>query len=184
LQFVQIGFYGPIKDQDTMFQAFAIIAEKIACHLTLLGERFDSAQAQQMLVDLKIKDKVTVAGYVKNNELKMYLDKSHILLHTALFESGCAVIQEAMASGVVVCGTQVGLLHDIGSQYALIVPPQNPKALGLSVIKLVNDPDLYESISTEAHKWIMQNDAAWSYEKYLNFFNEVIHKKRLMLLKN
>lgn len=176
VQFIQIGFYGPIKDQDTMFRAFSIIAKTIDAHLTVVGDGFDVPPVRQLVKELGITERITFTGYIKNSELADYLQRAHILLHTALFETGCAVIQEAMASGVAVCGTQVGLLDDIGDKYAVSVPPGDAKTLAEKAIMLVNNPSLYKSITREAHHWILQYDTVWAYENYLTFFRNVIKK--------
>jgi glycosyltransferase involved in cell wall biosynthesis len=178
VQFIQIGFYGPIKDQDTMFAGFARIAEKIDCHLTVVGDGFDIPKVRQMIQSLGIADKVAFAGYVRNADLTTRLSNAHILLHTALFETGCAVIQEAMASGVAVCGTQVGILDDIGDKYAAMFQPGDAEGLAEEALKLVSDPDFFESITSEAHQWIVKHDAKWAYENYLAFFTEIIKKER------
>ena len=177
VQFIQIAFYSPIKDQDTMFVGFARIAEKIDCHLTVVGDGFDNPKVHQMIHSLGIADKITFTGYVQNVDLTTLLSNAHILLHTALFETGCAVIQEAMASGVAVCGTRVGILDDIGEKYAVMFTPGDAEGLAEKALELVNDPDLFESVTREAHQWIVKHDARWAYEKYLAFFNALIEKK-------
>ena len=97
-----------------MFRAFAKVAQKIDCHLTVIGEGFNIDKVREMMKDLRIDDHVTFTGSVSQSQLPQYLRKAHILLHTARFETGCAVIQEAMSSGVAVVGTRVGILSDIG----------------------------------------------------------------------
>ncbi len=178
VQFIQIAFYSALKDQDTMFAAFAKIAQKIACNLTVIGEGFNVPKVQQMMIDLKISDKVTFTGYIKNQELQIYLNNAHILLHTARFETGCAVIQEAMASGVAVCGTKVGILFDIGEQYAVIVPPGDVDQLAEKILQLVRDPQAYHRIKSNAYAWITQFDAEWSYKNYLSFFEAILSGTR------
>jgi glycosyltransferase involved in cell wall biosynthesis len=177
VQFIHIAFYSPIKDQDTMFAAFAKVAEQIDCHLTVIGNNFDVPHVHNLLKDLHITHKVTFTGFVKNNELTNYFDTAHILLHTARFETGCAVIQEAMASGVAVAGTRVGLLSDIGDNYAVIVPPRDFMQLAEKILQLVNDPALYARITKEAYDWITTHDAEWSYSNYSSFIKEVLRIK-------
>jgi glycosyltransferase involved in cell wall biosynthesis len=178
VQFIQIAFYSPIKDQDTMFAAFAKVVEQIDCHLTVIGNNFDVPKVHKLLSDLNITDKVTFTGFVKNSELFKYLDAAHILLHTARFETGCAVIQEAMASGVAVGGTRVGLLSDIGDDYAIIVPPGDSMQLAKKIIQLVNDPTLYASITKDAYNWITTHDAEWSYRNYRSFIEGVLSRNK------
>ena len=97
----------------------------------------------QLLKELGIQEHVTFTGELGQSDLPKYFDNAHILLHTARFETGCAVIQEAMASGVAVCGTEVGILADIGERYALMVHPQDSEGLAEKIISLVNNPQLY-----------------------------------------
>ena len=129
-----------------------------------------------LMLELKITNKVTFTGFVKNDELHRYLNSAHILLHTALFETGCAVIQEAMASGVVVVGTDVGILADIGDEYAVIVPPGEALKLAEKTLHLVHDPVLYQEISKAAYRWITTYNAVWSYKNYKAFIEEVRRK--------
>jgi len=177
IQFIQIAFYSALKDQDTLFAAFSKVAQKIPCHLTVVGEGFNVPKVHALMKDLKIADKVTFTGFVENDALPRYLNNSHILLHTALFETGCAVIQEAMASGVVVAGTNVGILSDIGDEYAVIVPPRNAEHLAEKIVELVHDPARYEKIRDTAYQFISTYGEEWSYRNYRDFVATVIENK-------
>jgi glycosyltransferase involved in cell wall biosynthesis len=178
VQFIQIGFYGPVKDQDTMFEAFAKVSEEIDCRLVVIGAGFNIPKAYDLVNKLRIAEKVTFAGIVSQAELPRFFSRAHILLHTARFETGCAVVQEAMASGVAVCGTNVGLLADIGEDYAVIVPPQNPTLLANEILKLVYDNARYEFITANAFRWITQYDASWAAENYHRFIKRFISEER------
>ncbi len=176
VQFIHIAFYTPVKDQDTMFKAFAQVAEKIKCHLTVVGDGFDNPKIHLMMKDMNLNDKVSFTGPLPYSEIPQLFSNAHILLHTALFETGCAVIQEAMASGVAVCGTNVGILSDIGDRYAVIVPKQNAKLLAERILNLVNNPTRYYQITKDAHEWITQYDAKWSANIYRLFMEEILIK--------
>ena len=126
-----------------------------------------------MVKDLKIADKITFTGLVSQSDLPKYYHKAHIMLHTARYETGCAVIQEAMASGVVVCGTEVGLLSDIGEQYAVIVPPEDAHQLAERILQLVNDPIYYQQLRDEAYQWITKYDSIWSYKNYRQLIDTI-----------
>jgi glycosyltransferase involved in cell wall biosynthesis len=174
VQFIHIAYYSPIKDQDTMFKAFAKVARAIDCRLTVIGSGYDVPAVPVLLKNLDIQDKVVFTGLVMQSDLPQYFDNAHILLHPARFETGCAVIQEAMASGVAVCGTEVGLLADIGDRYAVIVPPQDADLLAEKILALVGNPQDYSTITHEAYQWITKYDAVWSYQNYLNFIEEML----------
>jgi glycosyltransferase involved in cell wall biosynthesis len=169
VEFIHIASYAPVKDQDTMFQAFAIVAEDIECHLTVVGDGYEVLSIQQLLTRLGIRDLVTFAGAVDHSLLPNYFSKAHILVNSARFDAGSFIIQEAMASGVAVCGTRVGILADIGERYAGIVSPQNPGQMAERMLQLVRDPIYYQRIVNEAYHWITKYDANWSAQKYQRY---------------
>jgi glycosyltransferase involved in cell wall biosynthesis len=174
IQFVQIGFFSLIKDQHTLFRTFALVAEQIDCHLTVIGDGFDNDEVRQLVNSLKIEKNVTFTGYIRNDDLPEKLKGMHILLHTAIFETGCGVIQEAMASGIVVAGTKVGILYDIGEQFAVMAPVRRPELLAKEIIDLVNNPNRYKTLADTAHDFIATYDCVWAYKNYRRFIHKVI----------
>lgn len=171
VQFIHVAYYSPIKDQDTMFSALAAVSKKVDCHLTVIGSGYHNSDVKDKLDRLDISGLVTFVGEVDQSEVPRYFQDAHILLHPARFETGCAVIQEAMASGVAVCGTRVGILSDIGDSYAMIAPPKDPGQLADKIMELISNPDLYETITANAHKWITTYDSMWSFENYKRFID-------------
>ena len=41
VEFIHVGYYSRVKDQDTMFSAFASVAQVINCHFTVIGEGYN-----------------------------------------------------------------------------------------------------------------------------------------------
>jgi glycosyltransferase involved in cell wall biosynthesis len=177
VQFIHIAYYSVVKDQDTMFRAFAEVARYIPCHLTVIGEGYSIPKVKGMMTDLNIDEKVTFTGLLSQQEVANCFDKAHILLHPALYETGCAVIQEAMASGVGVCGTEVGLLSDIGDRYAMIVQPQAATELAQVMLTLVNDPQRYSQMTLDAYEWINSHDVEWATANYRIFIKNIIEEE-------
>lgn len=178
IQFIHIAYYSPIKDQDTMFAAFAEVSKVIDCHLTVIGHGYNIPKVHAMLEALQISNQVTFKGEIDQAEIPEHFQDSHILLHAARFETGCAVIQEAMASGVAVCGTRVGILSDIGDTYAMIANPKDPADLASKILRLVNDRALYEKITANAYEWIKTYDSIWSFRKYQLFMEAMLKGKQ------
>ena len=177
VRFIHIAYYSPIKDQDTMFRAFSTVAREIDCHLTVIGEGYDGVKVRTLLNELQITDRVTFTGTIEQSQIPEYLASSHILLHTARFETGCAVIQEAMSSGVAVAGTRVGILDDIGDGYAISVPVGDDEQLSAKILALINDDLLYDRIRKKSYQWISKHDAVWAYENYRNFLTGVVSRR-------
>ena len=176
VQFIHIAFYGPVKDQKTMFEAFAKVAHDIDCHLTVIGDGFNTRNVQRLIHDLDIVSKVTFTGFLAQPDILPHLDRAHILLHTSLFEAGCAAVQEAMASGVAVCGTEVGVLADIGSQYCSTVQPGDKDGLALKILELVRDDARYQQMTKDAFQLIKSYDAVWAAENYRQYIHRILEQ--------
>jgi len=169
---LHIASFQPVKDQETLFRAFAKIAKQVESRLTVVGHGFDVPAVRQMLIDLGIETKVDFTGEVKHEEIVGHFAKAHILLHTSRYESLCGVVQEAMASGVPVCGTDVGILADLGDPFAVVVPPHNPDELANRTLSLVNDADRYDRMQKLAREYIVNHDADWAVKQYKELFEK------------
>jgi glycosyltransferase involved in cell wall biosynthesis len=176
VKFLHIAYYSPIKDQDMMFSTFARISQMMKAELKVIGDGYNIPRVREMLKRLNIEDKVIFTGEIDQFEIPCHFKSSHILFHTARFETGCAVIQEAMASGVAVCGTRVGILADIGDDFAVIVPVGDDEQLAVRTLQLIHDPAWYDRITTNAYQWITTYDSVWSYNNYKNFLSKIIAK--------
>jgi glycosyltransferase involved in cell wall biosynthesis len=172
VKFIHVSYYHPVKDQATLFRAFAKIASVIDCELTVIGNGFDNARVRGMLKDLNILHRVFFKGQVMNKDLPVYFSAAHLMLHTSLYESECIVALEAMASGIPVCSTRVGILADLGDESAVLVPPGDAEALAENTIELINNPLRYSTIQQKAYEWIIAHDARWSAEKYAATFRK------------
>ena len=178
VQFIHIAYYSKVKDQNTMFASFAEISKKIDCHLTVIGGGFDSPEAQSIIDQLEIAHKITFKGQLDQSQIPRQFENMHILIHASRFEGSCAVVQEAMASGVAVCGTPVGILGDLGDDFGVIVRPQDSADLTAKILRLVSDPVSFDQITENAYKYIINHEAAWSYLQHKKYFKELLAKRR------
>ena len=174
VEFIHVAYYNPVKGQDEMFRAFALVAQHVDCRLTVIGDGYQNDQLKELLEDLRIADKVLLKGLIHQSEIPMCFEKAHILLHMARFETGCAVIQEAMASGVAVCGTRVGILYDIGDQYAAIVAVDNVPEMAEKMLRLVREEKYFEALTDHAYRWITEFDNVWSAEQYKHAIDRML----------
>lgn len=177
VRFIHVAYYHPIKDQTTLFTAFARIAAEIPARLVVVGAGFEAADVLRMLNELNIADKVSCVGNIPQVELPRYYADAHIMLHTSRFEAQGTVTLEAMASGVVVCATDVGGLAGIDRSYAITVPPKDAEQLAKKTIALIHDPLRYKKMQSAALDWVKQYDADLTAEKYRMFFEAVANQK-------
>lgn len=179
VQFLHIAYLSPIKDQETMFKTFSIISKSVACRLTVIGDGYDIPRVRQLLETLNIDGLVDFEGAIAQEKIPFYFQRTHILLHTSRFEGSCAVVEEAMTSGVAVCGTAVGMLADVGVRLAVVAAPGDAEALAERTLRLIADPLRYSTLCREARQYVLAYNADWAAENYHRFIGSIISKKSI-----
>jgi glycosyltransferase involved in cell wall biosynthesis len=157
-----------------MFRSFAEVSKSIDCRLTVIGGGYDTLEVKAMIHKLDIEDRVNFKGQINHSEVPTHFDNKHILIHPSHFEGAGAVVQEAMASGVAVCGTPVGILADIEEEVAVTFQPGNNVELASKILEMVNNPQLLEKITNNAYNYITTYDAAWSYRCNRDYFYNLL----------
>lgn len=111
-------------------------------------------QLQTLIESLNLADKIILSGSVPKREVPKWLNKGDIFINTTNFDNTPVSVLEAMASGLCVVSTNVGgipyLLKD--GHDALLVPPEDPKAMASAVRRILTDPGLAERLSANGRK--------------------------------
>jgi glycosyltransferase involved in cell wall biosynthesis len=163
--FIHVANLTEVKDQETLIKVFKIISEKLICRLTIIGDDFLQNKIQKLVQDLELKN-VLFVGAVPHQELNKYLADSHFMLHTSLHEAQAVVINEAMSSGVVVCGTRVGLIYDLTDDLCISTDCGDYTTLAEKILELISDKEGIEKMRTSAYNWSVNHSASWTYELY------------------
>jgi len=161
VQFLHIANLNYVKDQDTLLRAFKIISDNVSSRLTVIGEGVLEESIKALATELELADKVQFKGLMPYEELPNQYKVADLLLHTSLSEGQSEVVTEAMSCGVVVCGTRVGLMHDLPT-CCISVPVEEYEALAKEVLKLLNEPERIKKIREDAHTWALSHSTEWT----------------------
>ena len=170
VQFLHIANLHPVKDQETLLKAFKIISDKISAHLTIIGEGVSADLVRNQIAQLELQHQVTVLGLLPYEDLPGYYKNADVLLHTSRSEGQSEVVTEAMSCGVLVCGTQVGLLYDL-PDCCLSVPVGDFEALGNGVLKLLSNPQQVRAIRSNAQAWSKVHSIHWTVGKIKEIYD-------------
>jgi glycosyltransferase involved in cell wall biosynthesis len=177
LKIINVSYLNPVKDQETLLKAFAAITESIDSVLMHVGEDLSHGEVQQMVQELGLKNKVKFIGSVPNDDLPQYYHQADILLHTSRYESQAIVVNEAMACGLLVCGTHVGIMADLANTCCLTVKPGDAKALAQTVLKLIEAPVQIERLRQNAYQWSLQHSLEWTAERHEAIYQNLLQKR-------
>lgn len=133
---VRIGWVGrlsPEKGADVLLDAFALLPDGLAS-LSVLGDGDALSGLKRRGEALGVADRITWHGAVP--EAATLLPAFDVLVLSSRTEGTPMILFEAIAAGVPVVATQVGGVPDVVSPTeALLVPPEDPAALGAAVRK-------------------------------------------------
>jgi glycosyltransferase involved in cell wall biosynthesis len=170
IRFLHIANLSPVKDQITLLRAFKIISDQIPSILTVIGEGVLERAIKALTLELNLQNKIIFKGLMPYVELPPQYQLADILLHTSLSEGQSEVVTEAMSSGVVVCGTRVGLLFDL-PECCISVPVGDYKELAHQIIRLLNEPTRIVEVRNNAKRWATGHSIDWTISKLKELYH-------------
>ena len=96
-----------------------------------------------------------------------------MMLHTSLYEGQGIVIAEAAMCGVLIAGTSVGLISDLGDSGTVAVPPGDFRLLADKVLESLNNPAVGEEKRRIAFAWAKEHDFLWMVDQYKTLLHEI-----------
>ncbi|HEY9641127.1 MAG TPA: glycosyltransferase family 4 protein [Coleofasciculaceae cyanobacterium] len=159
-RFVFVGRLVDWKGVDLLLMAFKKVLEQVPAELEIIGEGSIRATLEQLAqgemtpslsheaIPLHLKpDSVKFSGWLSPVECMQHLQRADVLVLPSLFESGGAVVLEAMSMGLPVIATQWGGPTDyINEQCGVLIPPISPEffvnELAAAMVKLAQSPKL------------------------------------------
>ncbi len=176
-RFLHVGNLTEVKDQITLLKAFCQISQQTEAELRIIGPDYLDGQLQQLAGELEIADRVSFLGKLEHGQLPHHYRWAHFLLHTSLHEGQGVVIAEAAASGVVVSGTRVGLIADLGGKYFATAAVGDANTLAQQVLRLIHHPDQYFALQKNALNWAISHDIDWTAEQYHRLYQQLKNGK-------
>ncbi len=165
-QFLHVANLNLVKNQATLLKAFKIISQKIDCYLHIAGHDTLNGKIQQLAIEMGIAHKVNFYGMLTQKELQDLFAKADIFLLTSLSESQGMVVNEAMASSCIVCGTRVGLIADLENKATLAVDVKDAESLARKVLTLLKDDAQFQSLQQFGMAWANEHDIEWTTKQY------------------
>ncbi len=174
--FLHVGYLHPVKDPIMLIDCFHLLTKSISCRLIHVGQDYMDGQVQRYATALGISHLVDFKGFIEHDSIYQYYESADVLLHTSLFESQAVVVNEAMAHGLLVCGTHVGLLADLAGECCITVPIGNSQALANKVIETLADQNCCDHLLAKSREWLLRHDLAWTANRYKEIYHNFIER--------
>jgi glycosyltransferase involved in cell wall biosynthesis len=140
-----------IYDNETAIRALALVRQQFPdCRMSIAGIGPEQGALRQTATECGVDDAVTFVGRLGREAIAAMYRSADIALNPSRVDNMPNSILEALASGVPVVSTQVGgvpYMVDHG-RTALLVPPQDPKAMADGIIRLLRDRELAHRLAS------------------------------------
>lgn len=173
-RFLHIAYAHPVKDMETLIESFRAMSEQVDARLVIVGQGHIGAETERLVEKYSLQERVKLAGSVPNQEIAGYLHESDLLLQTSRYESQGVVFNEALASGVVVCSTQVGLADDLGEDFCILSDVGDARGLAKKILAVVIDNDRIEKLRSNGRQWSTTHDVSWTAAKYEEIYRQLL----------
>lgn len=155
--FLCVGTVAPHKGQDILIEALAALSTDETWTCTIAGSLDtcpDYADRVAARADAAgIGDRVTMTGVLNQDELDRAYQRADLLVAPSRTESYGMAIADALRRGIPVMVSRTGgIPQTVASRAAILVTPDQPRALTDALRKWMGDADLREALTGEARR--------------------------------
>jgi glycosyltransferase involved in cell wall biosynthesis len=162
LHIVHVGHLTHVKDQTTLLKAVAVISKKHSVELRIFGVDCMNGEIQRLSKELGVEKSIQFLDMIPYDQMPEQYAWADIMLHTSLSEGQSMALTEAAACGVLLAGTKVGLLYDLGEDCGLLVDTGDFEGLASKVDGIINDQPSWDQKIQNAKQWSEAHDLIWT----------------------
>jgi glycosyltransferase involved in cell wall biosynthesis len=162
VKFIHIANHTPVKDQKMLLDTFVRINNKQKSHLKIIGFDALKGQIKRYAHQLGLKTTIEFIEPVPHHKIADYLAEADVILQTSLYEGQGIAMAEAAACGVLLAGTRVGLLSDLGDEAGILSSVGNSTELSNKILLALSQKELLQNCIDRSHQWIEDHDAEWT----------------------
>jgi len=167
-----VGNLMPVKDPLLLVRAFARLADSRQVMLDIVGDGWLRPDVEHTVDELGLSDRVTFHGKLAQAELARMYRAATVLAVPSRYESQSVVAVEAVASGLPVVGSSVGIVPDLG-EAGLSVPVGDEAALANALARVLDDPSQVARMTAAARDAAADLDVEVTSRRLLDLYEEV-----------
>lgn len=169
----------PQKGHIYMLKAINELKDKLPLTLGIVGKGTLEEELRQYVKDNSLEHIVQFHGWYNREEVCAFYESIDALVMSSLFEGLPLNGVEAMATGLPVIGSKVpGIVDFLNDDNGLLFDSQNHQQLADCILRLANDPALYNYLSKkslhEADQYHFSNISL----QYDRLFKDLLIKRR------
>ncbi len=147
-----IGKSYPGKNFLNVIKSLRLIKDQLEAPVKLVAAgdlEMDFEEYHDQIRSLELKDDIVPTGWVSQRDLPAIYSMAELLLFPSMYEGFGIPIVEAMACGCPVVTSETGAPPEIAGSAAMFVDPMDVGNITETVLKVIRDKDLRESMINE-----------------------------------
>lgn len=159
----ELVFWGRMEDEKgvpELLQALQMVARKIPeVKLTLIGEGHRLEEYKRRVRKLGLIPRTVVPGWRSMEAIQKLAGAARLGVFPSRIESFGLSVAEALGAGLPVIATRAGALPEIVEHEVTgtLVPPRNPEALALAILKGLNDMEKVNLMAGRGRERALRN---------------------------
>lgn len=169
----------PQKALDVLLRAHVrVLAQIPGAHLLIAGEGGCRGELEALASSLGIEDAVSFLG--ARADAEAIIGELDVAALSSDFEGLPLYSLECLANGTPLVSTDVGAMREVISdgEDGLLVPPQDPEALGAAIAGLLADPARREAFSARAREEARRFSIDALAARFADLYEELIAARR------
>ncbi len=146
----------PLKDYPTMLHAVAMArAELPELQLEVAGDGVERERIQHIAHEFGLYGSIRFRGTIPYEQMPRLYHRCDLLVHTSMYEAEGMAVLEALATGMPVVATDVGIAASLPDRIVHRVPVGDAHAIARSIVRSLHDP-IHAELAHEAGPQLMQ----------------------------
>jgi glycosyltransferase involved in cell wall biosynthesis len=169
------------KGWDVILEAMACLNKDVNAKLIFVTQsEKEPEELSHKINELGIKNKVIFLGRVDGEELKKIYQISKLVVLPSRYEGfGLATIEAWEMQKPVVASDVIAINEHAKNNYnALLVPPENPKALAEAIEKIIKDEQLCAKLIHGGNETLKTLKSPEARNQWLQFYKNLIKNKK------
>lgn len=165
IQLVSVGRIIDLKGHKYGIRAVKLLVDQgYSVFYNIIGEGLLLDKLKLLVKDLQLESCVSFWGKGNQTEIREAYENSHFFLMTSIKDSSGreeaqgVVTIEAQAMGLPVIGFESGgVPYTVSKKTGILVKQRDTRGLAEAICFLINNQEVYSTMSVEAQKWVFQN---------------------------
>jgi len=173
-----VGRLLPVKGPEWLIKAIPLILKEIDTTFVLAGEGYQRLYLERLARKLRVDHHIIFLGSIPYEEVPQVMSRASVFV--APGNAGYTLLEAGALGKPIVSVDLEWNTSCLGKDSAIFVPPRDVRELAKAIVKILKNPEIYESLSRKVRDYIYST-RSWdtTIKRYVKLYESLIedHKR-------